>query len=218
MTQMIRISLKSGLRTAMFAALLLGAPAAGVAAPASTAPASTELAQAVGALREIGALRANFTQTDAAGQSLKGVLSLKRGGKIRFDYPPQAQMLIVGDGKALTIVDSAVEQVQRWPIGNSPLGALLNPAKDVSRYGKPVPSAPGMINIEVRDGAHPEYGLLTLVFEHKPSAPGGLELLGWVSLDAHGRRTVIRLSGHQYGMALADSLFVFNDPRARYHK
>jgi hypothetical protein len=39
-------------------------------------------------------------------------------------------LLIVGDGKALTLIDYEVRQVQRWPISNSPLGALLDPLGD----------------------------------------------------------------------------------------
>ena len=65
-------------------------------------------------------------------------------------------MLIVGDGKALTFVDYSVKQVQRWPIGNSPLGVLINPDRDISGYAKVVPSGE-YVRIEAqpsdRDGA-----------------------------------------------------------------
>ena len=48
-------------------------------------------------------------------------------------------MLIVGDGKALTLIDYEVRQVQRWPIGNSPLAVLLDPNQDLvpHRQGRP---------------------------------------------------------------------------------
>ena len=67
--------------------------------------------------------------------------------------------------------------MQRWPIKNSPLGALLDPTRDVGKYGRLVPSGnPKVVSVEVRDSAHPEYGVITLVFVRKPGAPGGLEL------------------------------------------
>ena len=45
-------------------------------------------------------MTASFTQTDRRGRSLNGTMSLKRPGKIRFDYGRNANMLIVGDGRA----------------------------------------------------------------------------------------------------------------------
>jgi outer membrane lipoprotein-sorting protein len=113
------------------------------------------------------------------------------------------------------MVDYEVAQVQRLPIRNSPLGALLDPSRDLTRYGKLVPTGrPGVVSIEARDAAHPELGVLTLVFARKASAPGGLELTGWLMKDAQGNRTTISFSGISYGAAIADSAFAWRDPRA----
>jgi len=109
--------------------------------------------------------------------------------------------------------------VQRWPIGNSPLGALLNPARDVTRFGTLQPMLdPHAIGVQVRDRGHPEYGTLTLVFTRKPSAPGGLELSGWAAIDSQNSHTVIRLTNHRYGMPVSDELFRYLDTRGRPHK
>ena len=188
------------------------APAAPVTAPPA---AETALDRVVAALRGICTLRADFTQTDRNGQRLNGVLTLKRPGRIRFQYAPGVPMLIVSDGRALTLVDYEVRQVQRWPIGNSPLGALLDPRRDVKRFGRLQPvTDPNVVSIEVRDARHPEYGVITLVFVRKASAPGGLELVAWVALDSQNKRTTIRLANHQYGLAVSDNAFRFNDPRS----
>jgi outer membrane lipoprotein-sorting protein len=182
--------------------------------PAAAQAPAAELNQAVAALRGISTLRANFVQTDRNGQSLRGVLTLKRPGRIRFQYQPGIPMLVVSDGSALTLVDYEVRQVQRWPIRNSPLGALLDPKRDVARFGRLMPTGDGnVVSIEVRDRAHPEFGVITLIFVRKASAPGGLELTSWVALDSQNKRTSVRLSGHQYGIAVADNTFRFNDPR-----
>jgi outer membrane lipoprotein-sorting protein len=184
---------------------------------AAQAPATgqAQLDQAVAALRGITTMRADFTQTDRNGQRVTGVMTLKRPGRIRFQYQQGVPMLIVSDGKALTMIDYEVRQVQRWPISNSPLGALLDPNRDVSRYGTLQPTAdPNVISIEVRDRAHPVYGVITLIFVRKASAPGGLELVTWVALDSQNKRTTIRLSNHQYGLAVSDNMFRWNDPRS----
>jgi outer membrane lipoprotein-sorting protein len=187
--------------------------AASAQAPAA-APASGALADAVAALRGITTLRADFIQTDRNGQRTTGVLTLKQPGRIRFQYAPGIPLLIVSDGRSLTLIDYEVRQVQRWPIGNSPLGALLDPRRDVARFGRLQPTAdPNVVSVEVRDRAHPEYGVITLIFVRKASAPGGLELVSWVALDSQNKRTTIRLANHQYGIAVADSAFRWNDPR-----
>jgi outer membrane lipoprotein-sorting protein len=183
-------------------------------APEAVTATPTALAEAVTALRGISTLRADFTQTDRNGQRADGVLTLKRPGRIRFQYAPGNPLLIVSDGKALTMIDYEVRQVQRWPIGNSPLGALLDPNRDVARFGRLQPTAdPNVIAVEVKDRRHPEYGVITLVFVRKASAPGGLELTSWVMLDSQKKRTTIRLANQQYGVAVPDNAFQWNDPR-----
>lgn len=213
---MLRLAM--GLLVAGPAALSLVAatPAMAVA----TANSAAQIDQAVAALRGIETLRANFVQrSDATGQQVTGVLSLKRPGKIRFQYQRGYPVLIISDGKALTIVDSEVKQTQRWPIGKSPLGALLNPTRDVAQYGSLLPSLDANVtNIRVADREHPEYGVMVLSFAHKPGAPGGLELVGWQTVDAQNRRTTIILSGHQYGVALGDDLFRYLDVRPNFHR
>jgi outer membrane lipoprotein-sorting protein len=208
------------------AALILGCGLAPMLQAHARAPVSAtvanppaELTQAIAALRDIATLQADFTQTSANGQRLTGVLTLKRPGRIRFQYAPGVPMLIIADGHALTMIDSQVNQLQRWPITNSPLGALLDPGRDVSRFGTLQPMLdPNVIGVDVRDPKHPEYGALTLVFARKASAPGGLELTGWVATDSQNSRTVIRLAHHRYGIPAPDELFRYLDTRGRPHK
>lgn len=199
----------------------LGVSAIGsVATPAAAAQSpSAQLDQAVAALRGISTMRANFTQTDRSGQQVRGVLTLKRPGKIRFEYEKGVNMLIVGDGKALTMIDYDVQQVQRWPIKESPLGALLDPDRDVKRYGtlRPTGNA-NVVSVEVRDDKHPEYGVITLIFVRNASAPGGLELTNWVALDSQNKRTTIRLTDHRYDISVPNRTFNFKDPRPRVRR
>jgi outer membrane lipoprotein-sorting protein len=200
---------------AAIAALVVSAPLGVVAlAPANAQATAPQLTQAVAALRGISTMRADFVQTDRNGNAVRGVITLQRPGKIRFQYQSGVPLLIVSDGSALTMIDYEVRQVQRWPIRNSPLGVLLDPTRDVSRYGKLQPTGnPNVISIEVRDRARPEYGVMTLIFTRKASAPGGLELSSWVALDSQNKRTTVRLSNHRYGIAVPANTFRFNDPR-----
>jgi outer membrane lipoprotein-sorting protein len=202
-----------------YALALLAAPLAVAVLPGQLASAqqpSDSLAQVNAYIRAVKSMTADFAQTDRNGQTLTGKLALKQPGKIRFEYQKGVPLLIVGDGKSLTMIDYEVRQVQRWPIGNSPLGALLDPSRDLSKYGKVVPSGdPRILMVEARDPKRPEYGVITLIFQRKPSAPAGLEMYGWVALDSQNNRTSIRLSNLRFGVPVADSAFKWRDPRPR---
>ncbi len=191
---------------AVIAAIVIAAPLAGQA--------TGDLAAVQRHLQATETMTAGFTQTDRAGKVLTGTLTLKRPGKIRFQYEKGVPILIVGDGKALTFIDYSVRQVQRWPIGNSPLGVLLDPRRDLSRFATVTPGGdPRVVSIDAADPKHPEYGRINMVFARDAAAPAGLTLQGWVALDSQGNRTTIRLSNQRFNAAVADGAFRWNDPR-----
>ena len=194
--------------------LTLVVDAAPASAQARSQARQDDLDRAVAALRAITTMKADFTQSGRNGQTLRGELTLKNPGRIRFQYSDGVNMLVVSDGRALRLIDYDVQQVEAWPISNSPLGALLDPNRDVRRYGKLLPTTnSNVISIEVSDPGRPEYGTMTLVFVRNGSAPGGLQLTSWVALDAQNTRTTVRLSNQRYGMAVPNSAFNFRDPR-----
>ncbi len=183
-----------------------------VVAPAQT----SDLALVTGHLKAVTTMTANFAQTDRAGKTLNGVMTLARPGRIRFQYEKDVPILLVSDGKALVYIDYSVKQVQRWPVGNSPLGALLDPDRQLARFAKIVPTGdPRNVLTEVRDSRHPEYGVITLAFQRDSNAPGGLMLLGWVALDSQNNRTTIRLSNQRFNSPVSDEAFKWRDPRNR---
>ena len=211
----LRNFFRSPLRAAFCGALALAVPMAGLAiTPPPAVAAEGDLERAAKAIRAIATMRADFTQTDRLGQTATGVMTLKRPGKIRFEYEESIPLLVVSNGRSLYLVDYEVDQVQRWPIKNSPLGVLLDPNRDINRYGTLIPTNnPDVISIEVRDPKRPEFGRITLIFVRDAVAPGGWELTHWVALDAQNHRTTVRLRNHRYGISVADSAFKFRDPR-----
>jgi outer membrane lipoprotein-sorting protein len=203
--------------TRLAAFTLVPALAAGFAigAPAIAQSAST-LSSVQSHLKATSSMTADFVQTDRNGQRLSGKLTLKRPGKIRFQYQKDVPLLIVGDGSRLTMIDYQVRQVQSWPVKNSPLGALLDPERDLSKYAKVIPTGSDeVLSVEVKDPKRPEYGTITMVFIRDGSAPAGLRLRGWVALDSQNNRTRIDLSNQKFNVAVADSAFKWTDPRPR---
>ena len=207
------------IRNLAAAALLATGPA--LPAPA-VAQASGELATVQRHLRALTTMTADFVQSDRSGKRVTGTLTLKQPGRIRFQYEKGVPLLIVAEGGALTFVDYSVNQVQRWPIRNSPLGVLIDPSRDLSRFARVMPgdagAGEGVVAVEANDPAHPEYGRITLVFARNAGAPAGLMLQGWVALDSQGNRTSIRLSNQRFGTAVPANSFAWTDPRKSSHR
>lgn len=206
--------------TRLAAFTLVPALAAGVAfgAPA-IAQSANALSSVQSHLKSTSSMTADFVQTDRNGQRLSGRLTLKRPGKIRFQYQKDVPLLIVGDGSRLTMIDYQVKQVQSWPVKNSPLGALLDPDRDLTKYAKVIPTGSNdVLSVEVKDPKRPEYGTITMVFIRDGGAPAGLRLRGWVALDSQNNRTRIDLSNQKFNVAVADSAFKWTDPRPRQRK
>ncbi|HEV7287270.1 outer membrane lipoprotein carrier protein LolA [Sphingomonas sp.] len=174
------------------------------------------LAQVQQHLRATQTMTAAFSQTDRVGKTLNGTMTLKKPGKIRFQYEKGVPLLIVADGSALWFIDYSVRQVQRWPVKDSPLGILMNPDGNVARYAKVVPTGnPNVVSVEAHDPKRPEYGRITMVFARNASAPGGLMLQGWVALDSQNNRTTVRLSNQRFNAPVSDGAFRWNDPRQK---
>ena len=179
-----------------------------IAAPATAA----SLDDVAASLKATTSLSADFTQTGADGRVTTGKMILARPGKIRFEYD-KAKLLIVGNGKTLTFVDYAVNQVSQWPVKSTPLGILLASEPDLSGVARIAQVTDQGVIVEARDIKRPEFGSLAIMFRTDKAAPGGLSLAGWTSYDAQGGRSTIQLSNIRYNADLSKADFGFRDPR-----
>lgn len=216
LTTSTALALTAALSAGSIAILPMATPLAAQTRPAPrAAPALTgDLLRVQQHLSAMTSLVADFSQTDRSGQVQNGRLTLRQPGRIRFQYAPGNPLLIVADGRSLTLIDYEVRQVQRWPIRNSPLSVLIDPEANLVRYGRLIDTGDrNTISVEVRDPARPEYGMITMVFIRDAASPAGLKLYGWVALDAQNHRTSIRLTNQRYNVPVADSMFRWRDPR-----
>ncbi|QMW21661.1 LolA family protein [Sandaracinobacteroides saxicola] len=191
--------------------------AALVAAPAAAQGVS--LAEVQAALVATTSMTADFVQTAGNGSQARGVMSLQRPGRIRFDYGPGARILVVADGRNLSFIDYKVGQVSQWPVKATPLGVLLDPRADLSRVARVLPDSevpvPGMVGVVASDPKRPDLGRITFFLSRSAGAPGGLALAGWRVVDAQGQQTQVQLSNIVWNPAIPAGRFAFVDPRRR---
>ena len=199
----------------LFAGALV--PAVALVALASSVAASpaSDLRAVESHLAQTQSLVSSFTQTDGKGRQLTGTLSMKRPGKIRFEYGRGANMLLVANGKTLSFIDYDVGQKSSWPVAKSPLAVLLSSKPDLGRIARVLPSDdPRVVVVRARDARRPEFGTLVLAFT-RSGGPAGLTLEGWTAIDAQNKTTKVRLDGQRYNVPVGESAFTYAEPNRK---
>lgn len=185
--------------------LTTAAPAGAVVQPELTAEQQDALHKAEQALSGVRSLTARFQQVTSRGGYAEGEVMIERPGKMRLEYDPPADVLIVADGRFLIYADLELRQVSHLGLSQTPAGLLLR--NNVS-FADPdvtvtdVRRGNGVVEIDARMTDDPASGQLTLVFDEDP-----FRLRQWRVLDADGVETTVALSDVQTGVSLDEDLF-----------
>ena len=169
-------------------------------------------------------LRAEFTQTarnKSLGQDIKaeGVVALKKGGKMRWDYKSPAPQQIVSDGTSLWVYTPELNQVNK---GNAPK-ALAGPAGSfLSGLGK----VREEFTVRFLNPASPRDGSGRPVLDLTPKQPTPVltrlvltvdpkdyVVRQAVLYDQFQNTVTMQFNKVQVNPGLSDSLFVFTPPK-----
>ncbi|MEO0772563.1 MAG: outer membrane lipoprotein carrier protein LolA [Pseudomonadota bacterium] len=147
-----------------------------------------------------------FTQINDDGTISTGQIYMKRPGKVRFEYNPPEDMLVVADGSRVGVVDGKSNTgPEAYPLGRTPLKIILARNVDFSRERMVTGHASDgtSTTVQAQDPENPEYGSIELVFTGDP-----VELRQWVINDGSGARTTVVLGNLETGVRLDDVNFV----------
>lgn len=183
--------------------LLLVVPLVAKAAPLNAEDKKT-LKQVEAYFNGITTLQARFLQVASTGATTQGTLSLKRPGRMRFEYDAPSPILLVSNGTWLVFQDNELEQTTHVPLGTTPLSVLVEDPVDLETNIEvlDIRRNPGVIRLLMRMRDDPEAGLLQMVFSHSP-----LALRQWIITDAQGVEVKVALLETRRGMALKNDLF-----------
>jgi outer membrane lipoprotein-sorting protein len=150
-------------------------------------------------------LSGQFVQTAADNKRDRGRFYVKRPGRFRFEYSAPSRLLVVSDGKNMSIVDPDVSDHQRIALDDTVFRILLRQDVDLLRDSQvlEVSESEDLIVVALQDKGSDAVGRIR-IFMAKGT---GLELKEWVTTDAHGLDTRIRLNNVTKGEALDDALF-----------
>lgn len=155
-------------------------------------------------LGNIKTMQALFQQTNPDGSTSEGELYLSRPGKLRFEYQPPVQLLIVSDGNFVAVNDLELKNVQFLPVDSTPAWFLLREAiklsgdVTVTRFERG-PKSLRVTCVQTKDA---NAGGITLVFQDEP-----LVLKQWIVLDPQHRLTTVALVDPRQGVDLKPEMF-----------
>ena len=155
-------------------------------------------------------MTANFTQTDGKGRSISGTLSMKRPGKVRFEYNPPEHALVLAWSGAVYVFDRKVGgQPETYPLNQTPLSIILDRNVNLAQAGMVTGHQyDGTATIvTAQDPKRPEYGSIQMKFTGNP-----VELRQWVIRDGNGSTTTVVLGGLEK-TSLPNSVFDVNRVR-----
>lgn len=156
-------------------------------------------------LNNLKAVDAQFTQINSDGTLSTGRIYIKRPGRIRFEYDPPNDSLVLASGGQLAIFDpKGNEGPQTYPLSKTPLSLILAENVNLRRarmvlghkYDGKVTS------LLVQDPEFPERGNINLIFTGPKAA-----LRQWIIQDDSGNVTTVILNDVKTGVGLGDSLF-----------
>jgi outer membrane lipoprotein-sorting protein len=188
-------------------AWMLGPEPAPAALPAAQAG---DVARIEAYLNDLTTFRSDFVQTNPDGGTVTGELYYERPDKMRLDYDPPSEILIISDGWWLIYYDRKLDQVSHLSIDSTPLGFLLSDhirlSGDVTVTD--VARGAGELKVTLIQTDEPNQGSIQLAFAEDP-----MELRRWTVIDAQGQATYVVLEGLERGVPLNGELFRFRNPQ-----
>ncbi|MFN3955622.1 MAG: LolA family protein [Pararhodobacter sp.] len=184
---------------------LMVVPALAAGLPANAQSSRLSLSAISRYLNDLQTATSDFTQINPDGSLSTGRLMIHRPGRVRFEYDPPDQSLVLAAGGSVNIFDARSNLGPTvYPLNRTPLNLILAAQVDLTRARMVVDHfADGPTTVVVaQDPDHPEYGNIRLVFSADPT-----ELRQWIVTDDTGRETTVILGELNRGSRLAPTLF-----------
>lgn len=170
---------------------LITATVLGMIAALPAAAQKLSLAEISAYLNALTSAQADFQQINADGTISTGTLYIKRPGKVRFEYNPPEEALVIANSGQVVIFDNKLGgQPESYPLSQTPLSIILARNVDLERAGMVTGYGYDGIatTVTAQDPERPEYGSIQLKFTGPP-----VELRQWVITDSGGGQTTVIL-------------------------
>lgn len=172
---------------------------------ASSAAERLMLADISDYLNSMTTLKSAFRQINDDGSVSTGQLYIRKPGRMRFEYDPPEQALVIVAASAIVIIDKKSNQPsETYPLNRTPLALVLRPNIDLKRSNMVREARFDGVSTVVTafDSKDPDAGYIEMTFTDNPTL-----LREWVIHEASGSKTRVILGPPETGMHLPESLF-----------
>ncbi|WP_071794972.1 LolA family protein [Natronohydrobacter thiooxidans] len=183
--------------------LLLSLPAFALASPAFAQ--RIPLNELSRYFNSFSTAQADFTQINPDGSISTGRMFMRRPGRVRFEYNPPEQSLVMAGGGQVAVFDGRSNQgPNQYPLRQTPLNLILEQNVDFSNRRMIVGHTDDgtTTTVVAQDPENPQYGSIRLIFSANPT-----ELRQWVIRDDTGAETTVILGELTFGGNLSARLF-----------
>lgn len=156
-------------------------------------------------LNGIRTAETGFTQLNADGSRSSGQIFIQRPNRMRFEYaPPDEALVLASSGQVAIFDDKSNQPPEQYPMRRTPLKLILDRNIDLTRERMVIAheEVGGETIVTAQDPAEPQLGSIRLYFSADPIA-----LRQWVITDEVGSQTTVVLDGLATGGEYPTSLF-----------
>jgi outer membrane lipoprotein-sorting protein len=164
-------------------------------------------------ISSIKSVETTFVQTNADGTTAQGRLIIKRPYRMRFEYAPPDETLVLASASTVAVYDrKSNEPPAQYPLKKTPLNLILGPKIDLTTARMVVDHGEedGLTTVTAQDPKNPEYGSIKLYFTENPVA-----LKAWTVTDDTGTETHVDLGPLIAGGDYPGELFDISGETAR---
>ena len=181
-------------------------------APLAHAQSAADLNKIENYLNGISNMEASFVQMASNGATSEGKLYISKPSKIRMEYAPPTDVLIVGNGDEIIFHDKELDQITNIDYSDVPGTKILT--ETIKIDGKTLKvddffKDAGSTTITLEYTKEKDMGPITLVFSNTP-----FELKQWKIIDPQSVEVTLSLYDVQTNAPLDQNLFSYK-PKAR---
>jgi len=181
-------------------------------APLAHAQSAADLNKIENYLNGISNMEASFVQMASNGATSEGKLYISKPSKIRMEYAPPTDILIVGNGDEIIFHDKELDQITNIDYSDVPGTKILT--ETIKIDGKTLKvddffKDAGSTTITLEYTKEKDMGPITLVFSNMP-----FELKQWKIIDPQSVEVTLSLYDVQTNAPLDQNLFSYK-PKAR---
>ena len=178
------------------------------AAPGGARAAAATIERINAYFNSFKAMTGSFVQVDPDGTRKKGAFYILKPGRVLFEYDPPSQVVLVADGRSVSVRDRRLKTQDITPLSQTPLRFLLAENMDLARNG----------NVT---GVYQDDVFATVVLEEKQPMVGTyrlmimfdaktMQLKQWTVTDPQGFDTTVAVSNLDTSERPDPMLFVIN--------